>query len=270
MKSKSSLILILFLILHFLLAAVLGATFGIYACVASFAVLSVLVIYRHMNESNDCVPVSGIKCVLFSALSFSGALLVALALRQLFEALFPLLSYRLNVMVLTRSDFLSIGSALYIVFSSLALGLIPVFEVGRGMSGKSNIVRYVSAGLLTGLFSMNVPSFFPFVLFGILALYLYQNGVGTPYIIFYSLLFSIISRLIDFSELIAETSYGAALGLENSFAMLLLFLGVAVVLTSCGRLFISDKEKRQPIFIIMIAGLLITVIGCATVQYFNR
>ena len=268
--TSSPFILFISFVIHFLLTVVLGAMFGIYTCVLSFALLSVFLINAYAREKDDYGIKNGAKTVIFGTFSFSGTLLVAFALRQLFEAIFPTLSYKLNVMVLTRSDFLSVWSVLYIVFSSVALALIPTFTVGRGMSDSPKVVRYVSAGVLTGLFALNIPAFVSFVLFGILALYLYENGVGTPYIILYSLLFSFAVRFTDNYATVADSAYGAAVGVKNSLSMLVLYLGVSITLASVGKAMISKKEKRPIVYIFVGIGILVTVIGCVTVQYFNR
>lgn len=268
MKKYPLLFVFILFVCHFAVSVVLGRVFGVYAYIVSFAALFFICVRYGFNEHRETER-AGFKKTLSCAVSFAGILIVGVSLRFVTEAVFPDLSAKLNILYATQTD-VGVLRAIYTIVCALALTSVSVFLADKATSGQPRLIRYLSAAVLGGIFALDFSMFLSNMLFSAFLLYLYDRGISVPYIFVLGLIFKGVSVWLDFLYAMLNTSFGAEMGFSEAGAMLVLFSGIAMLLFALGDISISGRVKKIFIYTLGIAGLLLTVIGCATVQYFNR
>ncbi len=270
MKKYPVLFIFILFVCHFLVSVVLGTMLGIYTYIASFAALFFICV--SYGYSADRETQSTFKKTLACAVSFAGVLIVGVSLRFITEAVFPDLSAKLlsAKMHILYSDHTSAGllRAVYAIVSSIAVTSVSVFLVSKACR-QPRFIRYLFAAVLGGLFALDFSMFLSNMLLCAFLLYLYDRGISVFYIFVIGLIFKGVSVWLDFINSMLHTSFGAEMEFSEAGAMLVLFSGVAMILFVIGDIFISGRVKKTLTYTLSAAGLLLTVVGCATVQYFN-
>lgn len=266
MKKYPVLFVFILFVCHFVVSVVLGTMLGIYTYIASFAALFAICVCYGYNADRERAG-AGFRRTLACAVSFAGVLIVGVSLRFITEVAFPDLSVKLNILFATKPE-AGMQRAVYMIVSSLAVTSVSVFLANKAPA-KPRLVRYLCAAVLGSLFALDFSMFLGNMLLGAFLLYLYDRGISAQYIFVLGLIFKVVSVWLDFVCSVLHTSFGAEMGFSEAGAMLVLFSGIAMILFAVGDIFISGRVKKILTYTLSAAGLLLTVIGCATVQYFN-